>query len=62
MQVMLAAKSLSKCVTLAFRWEARSQIVAQSSTNIHNATLDGWMGGGEVSDFTYLGQNDPLLY
>jgi hypothetical protein len=62
MQVMLAVKSLSKCVILAFLWEARNQIVAQSSTNIHNTSLDGWMGKGEVSDFTYLGQSDPLSY
>ena len=57
MQVMLVVKSLSKCVTLAFRWEARNQTVAQNSTNIHNTSLDGWMGGGEVSGFTYLGQS-----
>lgn len=46
---MLVVKSLSKCVNLAFLWEARSQIVAQNSTNIHNTSLDGWMGKGEVS-------------
>jgi replication factor C subunit 1 len=61
MQAMLAVKSLSKCVTLAFFWEACDQTVAQNSTNIHNTSLDGWMGNGEVSDFTYLGQNDPLF-
>ena len=59
---MLAVKSLSKYVTLALLWEVRSQIVAQNSTNIHNTSLDGWMGKGEVSDFTYLDQSDPLSY
>ena len=31
--------------------------MAQNSTNIHNASLDGWMGGGEVRDSTFLVQN-----
>lgn len=53
MQVMLAVKNLLKYATLTFLWGARSHNVAQNSTNIHNTSLDGWMGGGEVSDFSY---------
>src|SRR5258708_29860678 len=61
MQVTLAVKSLSKCVTLVLCWEARSRIVAQNSTNIHNTSLDGWMGGGEVRNISYFGQNNTLV-
>ena len=53
MQVMLAVKNLSKYVFLTFLWGARGHSVAQNSTNIHNTSLDGWMGGGEVNDFTF---------
>lgn len=34
--------------------------MAQNSTNIHNTSLDGWMGGGDVRDSTCLNQNHVL--
>lgn len=34
-----------------FSERVRSQTALQNSTNIHNTSLDGWMGGGEVRDF-----------
>jgi replication factor C subunit 1 len=43
-------------------WELLVTTAAQNSTNIQNTSLDGWMGGGEVRDLTYFGQNNPFLY
>jgi hypothetical protein len=57
-QVTRVVKSLSKCVMLVLPSGAHSQTIAQNSTNIHNTSLDGWMGGGEVRDLPF---QDPLI-
>lgn len=42
--------------------DARSKKIVENSANISNTSLDGWMGGGSVRDFSFAGKDGPRCF